>query len=171
MDPLLSLVQRSLVLDKPSRESSKNLKKSLHLPRGASFAQMLESKEPTDIINQSQSITTGSHIDDDHFEQALDKVFILGEALKKDYGLAGLAEYKKAVRYFLDIILKKAYQHIALKGSVNPKTMLQREYSLVYVVDQKLERLVKAVLSEQEETFAILEKVDEIKGLIIDYLR
>lgn len=104
-------------------------------------------------------------------EAALDDVFVLGDKLKNDPALSMLSDYKKAVRRFLNVILAKAYRHAAVRGAKNPRTMMQKEYSVVKTVDENLDKLARAVLSEQRDTLAILARIDEIRGLLIDYMR
>lgn len=170
MDPV-TLLQSQHHLS-PVKEKNKGLSpKKSKLPSSTSFSNILQQANHTAQVEEESGIQSKIEIDDLSFEQALDTVFMIGEELKKDHGLRKLMDYKKAVRHFLDMVLKNAYKHIQIKGAVNPRTMLQREYSLIQVVDERLERLARAVLSEQSEAFSILERIDEIRGLLIDYRR
>ncbi len=154
----------------PIKEKNKELtSKKSKLPSGMSFSNILQ--QASHSAENEIKPQPKSEIDDLSFEKALDTVFMIGEELKKDHTLRKLMDYKKAVRHFLDMILKNAYKHVQVKGAVNPRTMLQREYSLIQVVDERLERLARAVLSEQADAFIILERIDEIRGLLIDYRR
>lgn len=171
MDPIFALHAQRIFLAGKERERSTPTRKSL-IPAGSSFSRLLENADhQQNIIAESQSYNGTQKLDDLAFEQALDNVFMIGEELKKDHGLHRLVDYKKAVRQFLDIVMQRAYKHTQVKGAVNPRTMLQREYSLVQVVDDRLERLALAVLNEQAEALSILARVDEIRGLLIDYMR
>jgi uncharacterized protein YaaR (DUF327 family) len=109
-------------------------------------------------------------LDDAHLEQALDNVFVLGDKLKKDITLSYLAEYKKAVKNFIEVIIKRAYGADRVKGRIDRQTMIQKEYNLIRVIDDNLDRLARAVLGEQRDVLFILERIDEIRGLIIDYM-
>lgn len=172
MDPILTLQSQRALLSS-TKDRDKPLSKKSTAGSGVSFSRLLEKAEhQVDIQNESQIGTySDRNLDSIAFEQALDNVFLIGEELKKDHGLHKLADYKKAVRQFLGIVLQKAYKHTQIKGAVNPRTMLQREYSLIQVVDERLERLALAVLNEQSEILSILARVDEIRGLLVDYMR
>ncbi len=109
-------------------------------------------------------------LDDVHLEKALDNVFVLGDKLKKDITLSCLSEYKQAVKNFVEVIVKRAYGADRVKGRIDRQTMIQKEYNLIRVIDDNLDRLARAVLGEQRDVLFILERVDEIRGLIIDYM-
>jgi uncharacterized protein len=129
------------------------------------FADLLQ-----DSIVKTSQIDDNIDIDDSVIEKAMDQVFVLGERLRHDYALSGLAEYKQAVKNFLDIIRKRAYAHERVKGRINRHSMMQKEYNLVRTIDDKLDKLAKAVLAEQRDTLYVLSKIDEIRGLIINYV-
>ncbi len=135
----------------------------------ASFSATLE--QTNHLYENQASLAQSLDYDNETIEKLMDEVFKLGEGLKEDHALHSMKEYKKAVKKFLDAVMQKAYKQCQVKGVLNPRTMLQREYSLVRIVDTQLDSLARAVLSEQSSALAILERVDEIKGLIIDYLR
>ncbi|NIZ40659.1 DUF327 family protein [Entomospira entomophila] len=121
-------------------------------------------------MNGSEVLENDAIVDDSLLEKAMDDVFILGERLKHDYMLSCLDDYRCAVKNFLEIIRKRAYAHDRVKGRIDRHSMMQKEYNLVRVVDEKLDRLAKAVLVEQRDMIYILSRIDEIRGLIINYV-
>ncbi|NIZ46846.1 DUF327 family protein [Entomospira nematocerorum] len=121
-------------------------------------------------LSEIDGLGESTTIDDSVLEQAMDDVFILGERLRHDYMLSCLDDYRRAVKNFLEIIRKRAYAHDRVKGRINRHSMMQKEYNLVRVVDEKLDRLAKAVLVEQRDMIYILSRIDEIRGLIINYV-
>lgn len=101
-------------------------------------------------------------------EGLLDDVHGAGEALKKDPVFGPLNGYKKAVRRFLKYVLDNGIETEEQLGIRNPRTMQQKKYLMLRVVDEKLENLAAYVLKGQAEQLDILRRIDEIHGLLVD---
>lgn len=103
-------------------------------------------------------------------ESLLDDVYEAGEALKKDPVFGPLNGYKKTVRRFMRYIIENSLKAEEMLGTRNPKTMQQKTYLIVRVVDEKLESLAAHVLKNQIDQFEILRRIDEIHGILIDLM-
>ncbi|KJS18793.1 MAG: hypothetical protein VR72_21535 [Clostridiaceae bacterium BRH_c20a] len=80
--------------------------------------------------------------------------------------LNDLKNYKRAVQNFLKRTIKVAYE--AQDESSWDRMGRQKLYVLVKKVDENLEELSRQVLSEQTDSLNILDKLDEIRGLLVD---
>jgi len=80
--------------------------------------------------------------------------------------LNDLKNYKRAVQNFLNRTIKVAYE--AQDESSWDRMGRQKLYVLVKKVDEDLEELSRQVLGEQTDSLNILEKLDEIRGLLVD---
>jgi len=73
--------------------------------------------------------------------------------------------YKKAVRNFINYVLKNAFEieksQVRRKGKIKTHVQIQ-------VIDHKLEELAAAILSGQTSQLERVSKIDEIKGLLVD---
>jgi uncharacterized protein YaaR (DUF327 family) len=99
----------------------------------------------------------------------LDDVHKTGERLKKEPGFKGVEEYKAAVRRFVKFVLDHSYD---LEQKTSGISILRRkQFTLVKVIDQKLDRLAAEILSGQRDKLDILGKIDEIHGLLVDLSR
>ncbi len=101
-------------------------------------------------------------------EGLLDDVHEAGEALKKDPVFGPLNGYKKAVRRFLKYIIDNSIVAEEQLGIRNPRTMQQKKYLMIRVVDEKLESLAAHVLKGQAEQLDVLRRIEEINGLLVD---
>ncbi len=101
-------------------------------------------------------------------ESLLDDVHEAGDALKRDPVFGPLKGYKQAVRRFLKYVLDNGLEAEEIVGIRNPRTMQQKKYIVVRVVDEKLEGLAAHVLKSQSDQFEILRRIDEIYGLLVD---
>jgi len=101
-------------------------------------------------------------------ESLLDDVHEAGEALKRDPVFGPLNEYKRAVRHFLKFIIENSLETEEVLGVRNPKTMQQKKYLMIRVVDERLESLAAHVLKNQADQLEILRRIDEIHGMLVD---
>jgi len=99
-------------------------------------------------------------------EEMLDAVFSSGDALKRSPTLDAIKDYKHKVRDFI----KYAVDHsISVEETTSGTNILKRKrFTLVKVIDEKLEGLALSVLGAQKEQIQILAQIDEINGLLVD---
>ncbi len=144
----------------PVPEKKKAGKKERIRPR--LFAGMVEAAQ-SEETDQEDITERGSR---QTVEQLLDAVFACGDRLKKLPTLELIKDYRQKVRAFL----KYAVQHsIAVEETTSGASVLKRKrFTLVRVIDEKLEALTGSVLSAQREQLTILAQIDEINGLLVN---
>ncbi len=86
--------------------------------------------------------------------------------LKRKVDLISLRRYQEQVRRFLHHVIGGAYQ-------INDKNVRDnrgrvKQMSLIKVVDQHLEELASMVMAEEKDRLAILGRIDQIRGMLID---
>ena len=101
-------------------------------------------------------------------EEMLDAVFSAGDVLKKAPTFEAIKDYKHKVREFI----RYAVEHsITVEETTSGTNILKRKrFTLVKVIDEKLEALALSVLGAQKEQIAILAQIDEINGLLVDFI-
>ena len=110
-----------------------------------------------------------SHIDTEaELQSVVDSIHQLGEKLLAYPVPDTLAAYKQAVRNFITHVTHTAY---ATKEYLSRKNILnQKKYVLIQVVDEKLEKLSRNVLTSQKQQIDMLCCIEEIQGLLINLL-
>ena len=120
-------------------------------------------------IETTENVSGVSEIYDiEDIESVLDKVFETGEKLKQNQSLENIKNYKKIVKKFLEYIIKNTFKVEEKTSGVN--ILKRKKFTLVKIIDKKLESLATDVLSRQKKQFDILQKIDEINGLIVDLI-
>lgn len=99
-------------------------------------------------------------------EELLQKLDEIGRRLGNSFSIYDLKDYKDTLRNFLKETHGKAYglkEEISWTRQGRPKT-----YQLVMLIDQELEELSRMVISKQKDQLKILEKLDTIRGFLVD---
>ncbi len=110
--------------------------------------------------------------DDASFEFLLDDLHQLGERLKQAPSMSAVLEYKRAVKEFLRYVVTHTLETEEQAGVrfANPLKQ-QKKYTLIKVIDQRIEQLAAGVIQNQRQQLDMLKAVDEIYGLLVDLLR
>lgn len=96
-----------------------------------------------------------------------DKVHSTGDDLAEHVSPENIFEYKKAVKNFMNYVVEQAYDvKNIITGGLNP--MKQKAWTLIKVIDLKLDKLAGELIYNQLKKIEILARIDEIKGLLID---
>ncbi len=102
-------------------------------------------------------------------EELLDEIYGLGDRLKNLPTLENIKRYKTAVKAFLKVVSQKM---VGVEARTSGTHVLKRKhFTLLKIIDIKIEQLTLHFLKHQEEQLDILSRVDEINGLLIDILR
>ena len=116
-------------------------------------------------------------LSEDSVHQLLDDIHHTGDALSKRPFPPEITAYREAVRNFVHYVVENSYDTEAHTGRVKIRKHSdgveipeQKKYTLVKVIDSKLEGLASTILRGQLNQLEILEKLDEIKGLLVDLL-
>jgi uncharacterized protein YaaR (DUF327 family) len=99
-------------------------------------------------------------------EELLDGVFAAGDALKSAPTIDTIREYRQKVRAFVQYAVDHMLAVEETTSGVN--IMKRKRFTLVKVIDGKLDALASSVLAAQKEQLAILAQIDEINGLLVD---
>ncbi|WP_408955277.1 YaaR family protein [Natroniella sp. ANB-PHB2] len=99
-------------------------------------------------------------------DQLLDLIDQQGEKLAKHRTFKEFVKYKKMVSSFVEEVVGKMYQ---VKEDYSP--IQGKVYNLVNKVDQSLEELTEMIIDDQSAQLEILDKLDEMRGLLVDLYR
>lgn len=107
--------------------------------------------------------------DDEVLIRLQDEVFSKGDVLHHKVTLETIKEYKKAIADFLAYFVAHTYD---FKKTPERMTSFRRpKSSTIRLINEKLEKFATELFSNQLKQLEILERVDEIKGLIVDLMR
>ena len=103
-------------------------------------------------------------------ETILDEIHQAGEALAEDPGMRKVMAYKRRIQAFLRYVVKETRALEHQDGARLSIFKAPKRYTLISVVDRKLEQLAAGILQNQTDKLEILQKVEEIQGMLIDII-
>ena len=127
------------------------------------FSQLVESAAEDGESPPSDLSESGSRRG---IEELLDAVFSSGDRLKKAATMEAIRDYKQNVKAFITFAVRHS---MATEETTSGANILKRKrFTLVKVIDEKLEALAASVLAAQKDQIAILARIDEINGLLVN---
>ncbi|MGI6605804.1 MAG: YaaR family protein [Peptococcia bacterium] len=137
-------------LDTPTGKIEKKEKVSGARPK--SFEDVLQEQRPFNFQEQLDILL-----------QQLDEI---GKRLVKNFSIQDLVEYKETLKSFLQDTVSNAF---AMKEEItHSRRSRPKIYQRIETINQELEDLSKLVLEQQQDPLKILEKLDSIRGLLVD---
>jgi uncharacterized protein YaaR (DUF327 family) len=99
-------------------------------------------------------------------EKLLQDITAQGQKLADNLNIKDLKQYKELVKSFMHEAVNKMYK---LKEEAGwDRRGRHKIYTMVQTVDKELEDLTGMMIEEQKDKVAILAKIDEIRGMLID---
>lgn len=101
-----------------------------------------------------------------HILDLKDKIIEQGEVLK---GKADISELKKYRALIAELMNETASRSFSCKKSnVFDSNGRRRSFVTIRIINEKLNRLTKAVLAEQADQINLVDMVEGIRGLVVD---
>ena len=91
-----------------------------------------------------------------------------GELLAERVDVKDLEKYRRLIREFLDEIVSNGYTFS--REDAYASRGRHRYIATVKIVDQKLDELGKEVMKEQADKIEVLNKIGDIRGLLMDLM-
>lgn len=110
-------------------------------------------------------------VGEEHHEQLrklLDQIDQQGERLSKTADIKELRRYKKLISDFLYEAVK--YSHKFHKEGMLDGRGRYKVYAMIHKVDEQLDYLTQEVLMEEKDNVNILQRLDDIRGLLLDIM-
>jgi len=100
---------------------------------------------------------------------SLEGVDRAGQLLLENPTPARLEEYKRQVAAVLRELSRRAFRVVTETGAV--RAGRQRLLTIVRAVNEELEALARLVLAREKDRLAIVARLDQIRGLLVDLYR
>ncbi|MEM5948812.1 DUF327 family protein [Spirochaetia bacterium 38H-sp] len=148
-----------------ARQQNLEKKKKSKKSEKATFSKILRNNAGNNINAEPELV--GKH-DELSLEEMLDDIHSLGDRLRNSHSFDDIKAYRDAVKKFLAYVVDNMLcfeQHVSGSGIDKRK-----KYSLIRIIDRKMESLVAGIILNQIKQLDILEKLEEIQGMLVDLL-
>lgn len=98
----------------------------------------------------------------------MDEIQAQGKKIAKHVDIKDLKHYRELIRQFMNEIVYRS--HKFSRENFLDKKGRHRVYAMIKLVDKNLDELAVELIKEEKDHILILQKVDEITGLLLDIL-
>ena len=89
-----------------------------------------------------------------------------GKKISKKTDIRDMKHYRELIKSFLNEVVTRS--HKFSRENFLDKRGRHRVYGMIRLIDQNLDELAEELLKEEKDHLAILSKIDEIRGLLLD---
>lgn len=114
--------------------------------------------------------TLVSHIEEQELQARLtslmEEITMQGNKLSKHRDIRDMKKYRGLVKDFLNEIVNRS--HSFSRENFLDRRGRHRVYGIVRLVDEKLDELAQELVKDEKDNLSILNKIGEIRGLLLD---
>lgn len=152
-----------------AQEAAKSEKNKSLKTKKTAFASALEkAREEMELVRAGFPKEIAGKSVEEAGDYLKDLADMAGEALKETPTPENFADYRKKVSTFLKFVQKNGYD--IKKREMRGRRARRDPQVTVSVVNQHLDEIARWLLNSHRQTFKMLSKVDEIKGLLVDLM-
>lgn len=129
--------------------------------------QQTQMAQPTD---DSFKFMLASNIEETGLAERLnlmmEEIVMQGDKIVKRMDVRDMKRYRTLIKEFMNEIVNRS--HKFSRENFLDRRGRHRVYGIIRLVDEKLDELAQELVKEECDKIAILAKVDEIRGLLLD---
>ena len=96
----------------------------------------------------------------------MDEITMQGERLAKRRDVKDMRHYRGLVKEFLNEVV--THSHAFSRENFLDRRGRHRVYGIIRLVDENLDQLAQELMKDEKDNLAILGKIGEIRGLLLD---
>lgn len=135
-----------------------------------SNAAPLENKTTAKQTDGSFKFMLVSNIEEKDLQNKLgslmDQITEQGERIAKHMDVADMKKYRSLVKEFMNEVV--THSHEFSRENFLDRRGRHRVYGIVRLVDKNLDDLAQELVKDEKDNLSVLNKVDEIRGLLLD---
>lgn len=134
--------------------------------------QTSSAKTQTNVHNTDDTFkfTLISNIEEKDLQKRLnslmEEITAQGEKIAKHMDIRDMRKYRELVKGFMNEIVNRSHEFS--RENFLDRRGRHRVYGIVKLVDKNLDDLAGELLKDEKDNIAVLEKVNEIQGLLLD---
>jgi len=137
--------------------------------------QVLQTQQVEQIQQQQKAdgsfkFMLASHIEESQLQERLtammEEITMQGEKLAKHRDVKDMKRYRGLIKGFLNEIVNRSHE-FSRENFLDRKGR-HRVYGIIRLVDKNLDELAQELMKDEKDNLSILEKIGEIRGLLLD---
>ena len=126
-----------------------------------------QSTQPTD---GSFKFMLASHIEESELQTRLqglmEEITMQGDRLAKRRDVKDMKHYRSLVKVFMNEVV--THSHAFSRENFLDRRGRHRVYGIIRLVDENLDQLAQELMKDEQDHLEILNKIGEIRGLLLD---
>ena len=138
-------------------------------------AQQIEQPAAQNQVNGDFKFTLASHIEEAGLQERLtsmmEEITMQGERIGKRKDIRDIKDmkrYRSLIKDFMNEIVSRSHEFS--RENFLDRRGRHRVYGIIRLVDENLDELAKELMKDEKDNLAILGKIGEIRGLLLDIL-
>jgi uncharacterized protein YaaR (DUF327 family) len=135
-------------------------------------AQQIEQPTAQNQVNGDFKFTLASHIEEAGLQERLtsmmEEITMQGDKLAKHRDIKDMKRYRSLIKDFMNEIVSRSHEFS--RENFLDRRGRHRVYGIIRLVDENLDELAKELMKDEKDNLAILGKIGEIRGLLLDIL-
>ena len=91
-----------------------------------------------------------------------------GKKIAKRTDITEMRQYRQLIKDFINEIVNRSHEFC--RENFLDRRGRHRVYGIIKLIDKNLDELAEELIKDEKDNIAILNKIDEIRGLILDIL-
>ena len=133
-------------------------------------AQQIEQPAAQNQVNGDFKFTLASHIEEAGLQERLtsmmEEITMQGDKLSKHRDIKDMKRYRSLIKDFMNEIVSRSHEFS--RENFLDRRGRHRVYGIIRLVDENLDELAKELMKDEKDNLAILGKIGEIRGLLLD---
>ena len=96
----------------------------------------------------------------------MEDIVAQGEKIKKKMDIRDMRRYRQLIKDFMNEIVNRS--HKFSRENFLDRRGRHRVYGIIKLIDTNLDEIASELIKDEKDSIYILEKIDEIRGLILD---
>ncbi|MBO6127577.1 MAG: YaaR family protein [Pseudobutyrivibrio sp.] len=137
-----------------------------------SQVQPAEAAKTTAPVDDSFKFTLAAAVDDTQLQEKLtnllNDITTQGKLLSEHMDIRDMKRYRGLVKDFLNEVVNRS--HKFTRENFLDRRGRHRVYGMIKLVDEQMDELATALVQDEKDHINILNRVDEIRGLLLDII-
>ena len=138
--------------------------------KDVSEVQRTEAKRKIEKSDGSFKFTLISNIEEQDLQERLsgmmEEITEQGDKISKHMDIKDMRKYRELVKGFLNEVVNRS--HKFSRENFLDKRGRHRVYGIIKLVDKNLDELASELVKDEKDHLAIVGKIDDIRGLLLD---